>query len=88
MQLNSPTITKALHQLQILPPASQQTALDFINFLVIQNKETSQKASQNLTQITAQTQEKPKRQFGQMVGKGSFKINDDFEMTEEEFINL
>lgn len=81
MQPNSQVISQAVHQLQILPPASQQTALDFINFLVIQNKENSK-------QTTAQTQEKPKRQFGQMVGKGSFKINDDFEMTEEEFINL
>lgn len=83
MQINnpSPTVAKALHQLQILPPASQQTALDFINFLVIQNKENSK-------QTTVQAHEKPKRQFGQMVGKGSFKMNDDFEMTEEEFINL
>lgn len=81
MHLTSPTITQAVHQLQILPPASQQTALDFINFLVIQNKG-------NLTQTQPQAQEKSKRQFGQMVGKGSFKINDDFEMTEEEFINL
>lgn len=77
MQPNSQAISKAVYQLQILPPASQQTALDFINFLVAQN-----------TQKPVQTNKKPKRQFGQMVGKGSFKMNDDFEMTEEEFINL
>lgn len=83
MQLNAPTptITKAIHQLQILPPASQQTALDFINFLVLQNTQTLDNNEQMTTK-------KPKRQFGQLVGKGSFKMQDDFEMTEEEFINL
>lgn len=79
MQTNhsSPTIVQAIQQLQILPPASQQTALDFINFLATQH---SLKAEQSNKKI--------KRQFGQMVGKGSFTIKDDFEMTEEEFINL
>ncbi len=77
MQPNSQTISQAIHQLQILPPASQKTALDFINFLVAQNTEKS-----------VHTTKKPKRQFGQMVGKGSFKMHDDFEMTEEAFINL
>lgn len=79
MQTNhsSPTIVQAIQQLQILPPASQQTALDFINFLATQH---SLKAEQPNKKI--------KRQFGQMVGKGSFTIKDDFEMTEEEFINL
>ena len=77
IEYSSPTISQAVHQLQSLPPASQQTALDFINFLVIQN-----------TKKAVQANEKPKRQFGQLVGKGDFKMKDDFEMTEEEFINL
>lgn len=75
--LTSPTIAQVIQQLQILPPASQQTALDFVNFLATQH---SLKAEQS--------NKKTKRQFGQMVGKGSFTIKDDFEMTEEEFINL
>lgn len=86
MQLNqpTPTIMQAVHQLQILPPASQQTALDFINFLVLQNTKTLDNTAKNPIPAT----KKPKRQFGQLVGKGSFKMNDDFEMTEEEFISL
>lgn len=79
MQINysTPTIAQAVHQLQILPPASQKTALDFINFLVMQNVEKEVKNNK-----------KPKRQFGQLVGKGNFNMKDGFEMTEEEFINL
>lgn len=89
MQLYSPTIAQAVHQLQTLPPASQQTALDFINFLVIKNAEIATPNLQSQSQQhTAKTAKKPKRQFGQMVGKGSFKLKDGFEMTEEEFINL
>lgn len=79
MQMNqtSPTITQAINQLQTLPLKSQQSALDFINFLVSQN-----------TEQLSPSNKKTKRQFGQLVGKGSFTMKNDFEMTEEEFINL
>ncbi|BFN00637.1 MAG: DUF2281 domain-containing protein [Gammaproteobacteria bacterium] len=54
----SPTIAQAVHQLQILPPASQQTALDFINFLVTQNLGKS-----------SQPSEKPNANLGKWLAK-------------------
>lgn len=79
MQLQTTgNLQTAILQLQQLPIVEQNHIISLIELLYQKSDLTNNSTSQMPN----------KRQFGQYVGKGGFKMADDFEMTEEEFINL
>ncbi len=69
------SLEDAIHHLQSLPPTLREEVFHYIDFLIMRNvhKEQMQTAIK-------------KRHFGICKDKGSFVIKDDFEMTEDEFV--
>lgn len=69
--LPTQTPEQAMVNIQKLPIDKQQSIFDYIDFL-LQHQNKNPSKTQN-------------RQFGLYQGKGSFKIGDDWEISEEEF---
>ncbi len=76
------SMNQAVLTMQEMSEERQRKVFDYIELLCFYD-------GVGLVNDDNKAQEKPKkRQFGICRGKGSFVMKDDFEMTEEELINL
>lgn len=65
------TIEQAIKHIQALPIQKQQTIFDYIDLVMLDYQIKNQESDD-------------KRQFGLYQNKGSFKLSDDWQMSEEE----
>ncbi|WP_066801760.1 hypothetical protein [Moraxella oblonga] len=69
------TIEQAIQHIQALPVQKQQSIFDYIDLVMLDYQIKNQESQVNNSS---------KRQFGLYQGKGSFKLSDDWQMSEEE----
>ncbi len=76
------SIPQAVTMMEQMSAVRQREVFDFIDLLCLRD------GIGLVDEVTTEQEKVNKRQFGICKGKGDFVIKDDFEMTDEELINL